>query len=215
MDKRQPNLFSYIVTIDSGFSPNPFGGICTLACSVPSIRRNANLGDWIIGTTPSPERNRLVFAMRVDRGLTFEMYWDFPEYECKKPGKNNGCGDNIYKMGKDGHLVQVKNLFHSKEHFKTDTSINRVLISKTFYYFGKEAVEIPDKLIAVVRKAQGVKTLKPVPKNSDKRDIVPIFLEWLQENFDKGIHGDPTQVKAKCKLPPYESSPNKKQDSTI
>lgn len=215
MDKRQPNLFSYIVTIDNGFSPNPFGGICTLACSVPNIRRNANLSDWIIGTSPSPDKGRLVFAMRVDRGLTFEMYWDFPEYECKKPGKNNGCGDNIYKMGKDGHLVQVKNLFHHKEHFKTDTSINRVLISKNFYYFGKEAVEIPDKLSSVIQTTQGVKTLKPAAKNSNKYEIVPTFLEWLQGNFEQGIHGAPTHVKAKCKLPPYEICPNKKTDSTI
>lgn len=32
------NLFSYIVACDSGFSPNPFWGICTLACCKPRIR---------------------------------------------------------------------------------------------------------------------------------------------------------------------------------
>lgn len=201
MDKRQPTLFSYIVTQDNGFAPNPFGGMCTLACSVPNIRRNANLGDWVIGTTPSPDKGRLVFAMRVDRGLTFDMYWDFPEYECKKPGKDNGCGDNIYKMGKDGRLVQVKNLFHGKENVKSDTSINRVLISKTFYYFGKEAVEIPKTFSSVIHTRQGHKTLKPIPEKSDKRDIVPQFVAWLQEKFKEGLYGEPAYVKAKCKLP--------------
>ncbi len=202
MEKRQPNLFSYIITSDSGFAPNPFGGICTLACSKPIIRKAANVGDWIIGTTRSPTgKAQLVYAMRVDRGLTFELYWDFPEYECKKPGKNNGCGDNIYKRGQDGHLVQVKNLFHGKEHFKTDTSINRVLISKTFYYFGKEAIEIPDKFSAVAHTTQGHKTLKPNPPNSNKRDIVPLFLDWLQEKFEPGVHGEPMHIKPKCKLP--------------
>jgi hypothetical protein len=214
MEKRQPTLFSYIVTTDSGFAPNPFGGICTLACSKPNIRKNANVGDWIIGTTPSPDKARLVYAMRVDRGLTFEMYWDFPEYECKKPGKDNGCGDNIYKKGPDGHLVQVKNLFHGKEHFKTDTSINRVLISKTFYYFGKESVEIPEKFRSVIVTTQGHKTLKPNPPNSNKRDIVPPFLEWLQGKFEQGVHGDPAHVKAKCKLPTPEICSNKKPEST-
>ena len=214
MDKRQPNLFSYILTTDNGFSPNPFGGICTLACSVPNIRRNANLNDWIIGTTPAPDRGRLVFAMRVDRGLTFEMYWDFPEYEDKKPSKNNGCGDNIYKMEKDGHLVQVNNLFHRKEHFKTDTSINRVLISKTFYYFGKEAVKIPEKFSSIIQSTQGVKKLAPPTKKSSKGEIVPLFLDWLQKNFKEGIHGEPTHVKANCKLPPCESNPKTKPDPT-
>jgi hypothetical protein len=210
MAKRTPNLFSYIVTTDNGFAPNPFGGICTLACAKPNIRRNANVGDWIIGTTPPPNRGRLVFAMRVDRGLPFEMYWDFPEYECKKPAKDNGCGDNIYKKGKDGHLVQVKNLFHNKEHLKSDISINRVLISKTFYYFGKEAVKIPEKLKAVIQTTQGHKTIKPNPENSNKRDIVPLFIEWLENNYQQGINGTPAHVEAKCKLPVSESDTDNK-----
>ena len=29
-------LYSYIVATDSGFSPNPFHGFCTLACCKPS-----------------------------------------------------------------------------------------------------------------------------------------------------------------------------------
>lgn len=217
MLKRQPNLFAYVLTTDNGFAPNPFGEICTLACGKPNIRRNANVGDWIIGTTPPPDKGKLVFAMRVDRGLPFEMYWDFPEYQCKKPSRNNGCGDNIYKKGKDGHLVQVKNLFHGKEHFKADTSINRVLISKTFYYFGREAIVIPEKLRSVIPTVQGHKTLKPNPENSNKRDIVPLFLEWLQKNYDQGVHGEPAHVKPKCKLPVSDgnpATPEQKPDST-
>ena len=204
MEKRKPQLFSYIMTVDNGFAPNPFGGICTLACNKPNIRKNASIGDWIIGTTRPSNKARLVFAMRVDRGLTFDMYWDFPEYQCKKPDKNNGCGDNIYQMGKDGHLVQMKNLFHGKEHYKSDTSINRVLISKTFYYFGKEAVVIPEKFRSAVVAAQGHKTIKPPPPDSNKPDVISLLLQWLQNNFDQGIHGEPANIKAKCKLPPFE-----------
>lgn len=213
MAKRLPNLFSYIVKADSGFAPNPFGGVCTLACSKPNIRRNAHVGDWVIGTTPPPDRGKLVYAMRVDRGLTFAMYWDFPEYECKKPGRENGCGDNIYKTGKDGHLVQVRNLFHRKEHLQSDTSINRVLISKTFYYFGKEAVAIPEKLRSIIPTTQGQKTIKPHPENSNKSDIAPLFLEWLEDNFEQGIHGEPAHIKAKCKLPPYKICAQNKANS--
>ena len=130
MLNRPPDLFSYIVPKDCGFAPNPYGGVCTLACCKTPIRRYANVGDWVIGTTPAPDKEKLVYAMRVERGLTFDLYWEFPEYECKKPSKNNGCGDNIYKMGAGGELVQVKNLFHDEKHIKTDTSVNRVLISR-------------------------------------------------------------------------------------
>jgi hypothetical protein len=201
MTKRQPNLFSYIVTTDSGFAPNPFGGICTVACCKPDIRKNANIGDWIIGTTSAPNKGRLVYAMRVDRGLPFDMYWDYPEYECKKPSKDNGCGDNIYKISSSGELIQVKNLSHSDEHFKRDTNVNRVLISKYFYYFGKEAPKIPNKFRSILHSTQGHKTFKSNAKKSNRRDIVPPFLAWLQKNYEQGIHGDPAHVKEKCKLP--------------
>jgi len=35
-------VYSYIVAYDSGFAPNPFHGICTLACCKPTIRRTAH-----------------------------------------------------------------------------------------------------------------------------------------------------------------------------
>lgn len=198
MTDRLPDLFSYIVPTDSGFAPNPYGGVCTLACCKPPIRRYANIGDWIIGTSGAPDKGKLVYAMRVDRGLTFDLYWEFPEYECKKPSKSNGCGDNIYKMGAGGELVQVKNLFRNEKHFKSDTSVNRVLISKTFYYFGAEAVEIPKRFISLVHTTQAHKRIK---STSENYDIVTEFIDWLQKNFKQGIHGEPANVKAKCKLP--------------
>jgi len=198
MVKRLPDLFSYVVPTDSGFAPNPYGGFCTLACCKPKIRQYANVGDWIIGTTPAPDKGKLVYAMRVDRGLTFDLYWQFPEYECKKPNKNNGCGDNIYKRVASGELVQVKNLSHNQKHIKTDTSVNRVLISKTFYYFGANSVEIPKKFNSLIHTTQALKKIKPTSK---KYDFVTAFIDWLQKSFDQGIHGEPTNVKAKCKLP--------------
>jgi len=201
MVKRLPDLFSYIVPTDSGFAPNPYGGSCTLACCKPKIRQYANVGDWIIGTTLAPEKGKLVYAMRIDRGLTFDLYWQFPEYECKKPNKDNGCGDNIYKVGADGELVQVKNLSHSEKHIKADISVNRVLISKTFYYFGAEAVEIPKKFRSLIQTTQGHKRIKPT---SGKYEIVTALIDWLQNSFDQGIHGEPANVKAKCKLPIHD-----------
>ena len=78
MAAREPHFFMYVVKVDSGFSPNPLGGVCTLACCKPTIRKNANVGDWVIGTSPSPDAGRLIYAMRVTRGLTFDMYFDDP-----------------------------------------------------------------------------------------------------------------------------------------
>ena len=87
--KREPDLFSYIVKSDSGFAPNSYGQLCTLACCKPRIRMSANIGDWVIGTTPSPHPGKLVFAMEVSRSLTFDMYFSDPKYDNKKPNEQN------------------------------------------------------------------------------------------------------------------------------
>ena len=34
-------IFSYVITHDSGFAPNPFGGFLTLATCKPKIRKSA------------------------------------------------------------------------------------------------------------------------------------------------------------------------------
>lgn len=44
-------LFSYKLTNDSGFAPNPFAGVMTLAACKPKIRLCKMPGDWIAGFT--------------------------------------------------------------------------------------------------------------------------------------------------------------------
>jgi hypothetical protein len=208
MVDKVPDLFSYIVESDNGFSPNPFGGVCTLACSKPKIRYYARIGDWIIGTTIGPKKDSLVFAMQISRALTFDLYWKYPEYQSKKPNKDNVTGDNIYKNGEHVDLIQIPNLFHSEKHFKSDTSVNRVLISKTFYYFGKDAPAIPDQYKSIISPAQGYTQIKPTSKNSM---AVSVFLIWLRDNFKEGVNGEPAKSDAKRKPAVSVASTKKKQ----
>ena len=42
-------IHTYVVQHDKGFAPNPFWGICTLACCKPRIRAKASVGDIILG----------------------------------------------------------------------------------------------------------------------------------------------------------------------
>src|SRR5688572_11205556 len=98
----EAHLFSYILPHDSGFAPNPFGRVCTLACCKPVIRRTASPDDWVIGSTPAPNSGRLVYAMRITRALTFDLYWH--AYPDKRPSAHPR-GDNIYAPDSRGQLV--------------------------------------------------------------------------------------------------------------
>ena len=83
-------LFSYVVASDSGFAPNPFWGVCTLATCKPAIRRTARVGDWVAGLSPRASGNRLVYAMRVAEVMPIDSYFADPRFEAKKPDPSGG-----------------------------------------------------------------------------------------------------------------------------
>jgi hypothetical protein len=152
-------LFSYIVTDDTGFSPNPFHGYCTLACCKPAIRRAAKEGDWVVGITPKGDGNRIVYLMRVDESpKTYAEYWQDKRFTAKRPRNDDGvlakCGDNIYEPRGSGYR-QLQSMHSNKE---SENAANKahdlrgefVLISETFAYYGSKPRELPPELTALV-----------------------------------------------------------------
>jgi hypothetical protein len=103
-------VYSYIVTHDSGFSPNPFQGTCTLACCKPQIRRSAKVGDLVIGLATLGRR--FVYAMKVSEVLHFADYWNVRDHAGKRPYKSSSLvidrrGDNIYQPIANGEFRQL------------------------------------------------------------------------------------------------------------
>ncbi|MBN8521508.1 MAG: hypothetical protein J0L77_06400 [Alphaproteobacteria bacterium] len=177
-------LLSYIVRYDHGFAPNPFGGVCTLACCKPVIRQNANIGDWVMGTTPAPDAGKLVYAMEVNKTLLFGQYFNAPEFQHKKPSAENPYGDNIHKEITPGEYGSIENYFHDTSDCEKDHNSSRVLISYNFYYFGKRAVPIPKEYASLVYTTQG-----HLKKDGNSK-VVGDFLEWLKQ-FPTGVYGMP------------------------
>lgn len=195
-----PNLYSYVVAYDSGFAPNPFNGFCTLTTCKPEIRKNATIGDWLIGTGSNRKGVRrgghLVYAMRVNEILSFSNYWNDFRFEKKKPNLNASyraaCGDNIYQPLEGGGYHQL-NSYHSKKdgspnqkHIDRDTSVDRVLVSNDFVYFGAEGPMVPDfiKKAGLVLSGRGHKKI-------DDEAIITDFESWLTDLGVKGYQGRP------------------------
>ncbi len=133
-------LFSYIVTHDSGFAPNPFFGYCTLACCKPDIRRVAQKDHWVVGLTPKAQGNAVVYFMRVGEVLDYPGYWTDDRFNEKKPRHDGDgrqkVGDNIYEPLPDGEREHCMNK-------KKDIDGYNVLISETFAYFGSKPLPLP------------------------------------------------------------------------
>lgn len=196
-----PILHSYIVAYDSGFAPNPFNGFCTLATCKPDIREHAGIGDWIVGTGSNRKGVRrggfLVYAMRVTEAMSIGDYWCDPRFARKKPNQYGSyrmaCGDNIYcPDGKTGGWTQL-NSYHSKadgspyrKHINRDTSVDRVLISDDFVYFGAEGPEIPDAL-----KNAGIVLAGRGRRKVTDAGTIAAFERWLEGLGVKGYQGRP------------------------
>jgi hypothetical protein len=195
--------FIYKIEHDFGLAPNPFHGYCTLAVCKSDIRKNKNLtiDSWILGIGCKTIRKidgyfqKLIFCMKVEEKLSFNDYWNDNRFQCKKPVLNGSLvqmyGDNFYHQDMQGKWIQ-DNSAHSldsgdqnEEHTKRDTNGEYVLVSQNFYYFGREAIEIPEKFLAFIStNARNFAFVKPEKSVSD-------FIGWLQTNYQTGIHGDP------------------------
>lgn len=155
-----PYVHVYAVSYDLGFAPNPFGGVCSLACCKPEIRRTAQLGDWVVGLTGTKLRPalRLVFAMEVTRITDFDEYWRAAEFTGRKATRNGSqkaqVGDNIYhRDGPEAPWIQEDSV-HSlpgglqcELNTGHDTRVNRILLSDHFLYLGDQARAVPQKVL--------------------------------------------------------------------
>lgn len=187
-------LYSYIVTHDTGFSPNPFWGCCTLADCKPAIRRTAEIADWIVGLSPKASGNRIVFAMEVDEILDYASYHSDGRFANKIPDYNSGevvwkAGDNIYKPLPNGEFQQLRSMHSHRDKENPETKARdlggvNVLVARRFHYFGSSAPELPPCLEELkVRRGH---------KNRFSRKTVGDFLEFIS-SYPQGVSAPPTK----------------------
>lgn len=182
-------IYIYVVNHDFGFAPNPFHGYCTLATCKPRIRNKAEVEDWVIGVGGRrlEATGQCVYAMRVTQKITFNEYWKNPIYFDKKPVRNGSrkmmAGDNIYYLDTMQNTWCQADSYHSNPdgstdllHLSKDTSSDKVLISRHFFYFGKEAPLVSDLLNAIGYKNQ-------IGHRVFEDKIAGELIEWLHNSF--------------------------------
>lgn len=191
----------YVVDRDFGFAPNPFHGFCTLATCMPRIRANAQVDDWVAGMGGARLKatGRCVYAMRVTDTKLFDDYWANEALFDKRPVRNGSSvmmvGDNIYRRdSSNGAWLQLDSHHSNPDgtpnplNVAKDTSADRVLISRDFYYFGRNAPVVPLDVLDALGFKNGIGHRK---FDSVGRDI---FLGWLlkDHNADRNlVAGDP------------------------
>jgi hypothetical protein len=155
-----------------------------------------------IGSASRGLKQRLVYAMRVQQALTFQEYWDSPEYRCKKPVLNGSLkqlyGDNIYQRASPDSRWRQENSHHSLRNgepnplnIANDTKVDRVLISHDFAYWGARAIAVPANVrrlgeYDVCRNGRGTQCNFPT-------ELADRFVAWFRGLGASGYLGDPLE----------------------
>jgi len=197
-------LFSYKLTHDTGFAPNPFGETLTLATCKPGIRKSKRKGDWIAGFTSKQltagrdhvGSERLIYLMKVGEKLRFRDYFIDERFQDKIPDMSAKdtkakAGDNIYQPLHTDALAlldfkQLDNPNHPPPHNKKhDLSGEYVLIADEFYYFGKSALQLPGDIRPKVPPGMSRYGFLTDVAKAEK------FIEYIRRKYKPGIHGHP------------------------
>ncbi|WP_147272959.1 hypothetical protein [Gordonibacter sp. 28C] len=196
-----PSIFSYIITRDYGFAPNPFPPCCTLATCKPGIRKSAKIGDWIVGCTSNAQssirKHSIIFTMQVSEKMSFNEYWNDPRFKCKKPVMNGSArfkyGDNIYHFDAANQEFIQENSHHSLpggerniKNYRRDLRADSVLIAEKYWYWGASAIRIPPHLSEIECQGRGYK------KITDS-NLINNLESWLGVQPASGIIGRPTK----------------------
>jgi len=184
-----PKLFSYCIPFDNGSAPNPFWGVCTINICKPVIRRNAEIGDWIVGTgsTQFGFENKVIYAMEVTQILSMKEYGSYCKTELPKKIPNwrgnsykDRVGDCIYDFSFEP--IKLLKSVHNEENRHRDLGGQFTLLSDHFYYFGDKPEPLPENLLKIVHQGQGHKSIAI-------QEYLYDFINWIL-----------TQTKAKNKV---------------
>ena len=182
-------LYTYIVTEDTGLAPNPFFQWCTLAVGLPNrMHIRAYKGDWIAGFFHQFQHYQLLYVMEVERRLTLRDYFYHSDFDCKKPDiqgtDEQKCGDNFYSFENDS-WIQYETLYHrGNQYLKKDTRYNPpVFASRKYWYFGKNAVDVPQQFEELIAKQN-------IQANHISTSRVSAFCQWVK-GYKTGMHAYP------------------------
>lgn len=202
-------IYSYVLPYDFGVAPNPFWGLCTLTVCKPIIRKNAEVGDWVVGTGSvnaecidglesaeciDGKRNlsdRLIYAMKICKKIPLNRYDEFCKTtlpnkipDWNSPDWRIRMGDCIYDYSNETLPPTQRGKYHTEADRLVDLGGENSLLSNHFYYFGSEAKEIRDDLKVIIKQKQGHRKI-------ENQDIVERFEEWISEFEANKIYAEP------------------------
>jgi len=170
---------------------------------MPQLRKNAKIGDIIIGIAGAGQKGlgrihpQLIYWMQVEEDMHFDNYWQDPRFIQKMPNidgpKLNAVGDNTYRHDPvTGSWVFEPSMHYipgspqpNGGHVVKDTKVDRLLLSRRFTYWGNSGPVVPNHLMTLFSNPRGYKC------NHDPGQLSELH-ELIDLEHPAGVVGDPT-----------------------
>ena len=205
-------LYGYKMTHDTGFAPNPYHGVLTLATCKPLIRKCAKEGFWISGWTSNDvqgkekmyhfkdDSQKLIYLAKISKVLSFKEYWE--NYPQKRPAELNsekeekgcckGCGNTVvtkdFEISLCGDNI-YKPLNDSATDFEQIKNIHHGPECKEHDLSGKNVLVCEEFYYFGVENAISVKKndivhrWKKFSSNDGKK-----IIDFVAKNYSKGLN---------------------------
>lgn len=154
---------------DTGFAPHIENHICTLSgCKKTTIEVWAKPGSWVIGIggIKTSKPDKMIYVMEVSENLLYR--------EFKK------------------RYSEISEYFFRYENGKSGS---HVLVSMKFYYFGDNAISLPENLKHIIHSTEGCKTVTDI----DIKILKDFLLNRYQDYGVKGKPNNPMKIQSRKK----------------
>lgn len=176
-------IWRYVLANDNGMAPCPHDGILSLCTCKPMIRRNADLGDWVIGFAPK----RFGVGRVSWAGKVAEKLW-LGDYQRKYPTRPDAVYRRSGELGPGGRetLVPLTRDYHADEKMRRRDWLGRNgLVFNPVWYFGGNGVPAPPEIADLAHYFVGQST----KGSSEAR--ASMLGGWLLSLSGPGILGQP------------------------
>jgi len=212
------SLYCYKMTHDTGFAPNPYHGVLTLATCKPTIRRCAGKGYWISGWTSNKvqgkndkfrfedETQALIYLAKVSHKITYKEYWEnYPKK--RQPTKSSEGGKDFFKSCGNGIVVRNDDIsFCGDNIYEPDANASFGFKQHENPHHNKQNQEhdLSGKYVLVCEEFYYFGVENAIPKNviiNDKNFVVPRckkiklddpiakqIIDFVTKNYSSGIN---------------------------
>ena len=111
--------------------------------------------------------------MRVLEVITLQTYWE--QYPSRRPSSRTPTtkrGDNIWHRLRPRVWRAARGGLHDERHRARDVGGRNALVASEFYYFGRDAIRVPDRFASMLATTQG-------HKNTCDEARIARFWHWL------------------------------------